>query len=243
MKTKLLLLFLWVSLNSGAQSLEDNWYFDASVGAAQTYGPMTRSNPGQLIYSGSWGLNLGFSKFSSKSQMLKGDLIGLQFGYLFHMNQLNAKDLKQIQPTPTSVDIHKSGQLLHGPYVRLEYSRSGKFAPYIGLGAHLLALRGPKFDLNFDPQDNYFQEAQYSTSSWGRVNASFSGFGGLRFVLPSDWSLSLNYELFLRDAWNAKYTIKAIPATLDNPEEEFTFILTQLGWNQRIELRLQLPLR
>lgn len=196
-----------------------------------------------LMYNGSWGLNLGFSKYSSDGQMLKGDVLGIQFGYLFHMNQLDASGLDSISPKPVSVDLHKSGQLLHGPYLRFEYTRAGKFAPYIGVGAHLLALRGAKFDVNFDPQDNYFKEAQYSTSSWGRVNACFSGYGGFRFVFPGDWTLGLNYELFLRDAWNAKYTIKAIPATLDNPEEEYSFILTQLGWNQRIELRLQLPLR
>lgn len=243
MKTKLLLISLWVSLNSGAQSLEDNWYFDISAGAAQSFGPMTKTNPGRLIYNGAWGMNLGFTKYSSEGQMLKGDLIGCQFGYIFHMNQLDATDLNGISPTPTSLKIHKSGQLLHGPYIRFEYTRSGKFAPYLGVGAHLLALRGAKFDVRFDPQDNYYGELQYSTSSWGRINACFSGYGGLRFVMPGDWTLSLNYELFLRDAWNAKYTVKAIPAAIDNPEEEFTFKLTQLGWNQRVELRLQFPLR
>jgi hypothetical protein len=243
MKIKFLLISLWISFASNAQSLEDNWYFDVSTGAAQTFGSMTKTNPGRLIYHGSWGLNLGFTKYSSEDQLLKGDLVGCQFGYLFHMNQADASDLGQISPTPASIKIHKSGQLLHGPYVRFEYTRAGKFAPYIGVGAHLLALRGAKFDVNFDPQDNYYGKLEYGTSSWGRVNACFSGFGGLRFVLPGDWSLSLNYELFLRDAWNAKYTIKAIPAAIDNPEEEFSFMLTQNGWNQRVELRLQLPLR
>lgn len=243
MKIKLLFPLLWLPLYSGAQSLEDNWYFDASVGAAQTFGSMTKPNEGHLIYDGAWGANLGISKYSSEGQLMKRDLIGVHFGYLFHMNQLNPADLNEVNPKPSSVDIHKSGQLLHGPFVRFEYTRSGMFAPYLGIGAHLLALRGAKFDLNFDPQDNYYRQAQYSTSAWGRINGCFSAYGGLRFVLPGDWSLSLNYEVFLRDSWNAKYTVKAIPAAIDKPEQEYTFILTQLGWNQRVELRLQLPLR
>jgi len=75
------------------------------------------------------------------------------------------------------------------------------------------------------------------------LNAGVSALAGLRLVMPNDWALGLHYELYVRDAWNTKYNLTAYPATIDNIEREESFILTQIGWNQHIELRLQMPLR
>jgi|GEM_PF-2219459 len=243
MKIRLLILSILFSLGANAQSLEDYWCFDISAGAAQTFGNMTQTNPAYLSNNGAWSMNLGFTKYSSKGQFFKKDLIGFQMGYQFHVNQVDGADLSKIDPAPSSYTFKKGNQLLHGPVMRLEYTRAGAFAPYIGLGAHLLALRGAQMDVEFDPKDNYYSKIEYRGSNWGRLNASLSVFGGIRLVLPNDWALGLNYEIYLRDAWNVKYNVTAIPATIDNVEREDSFILTQLGWNQHIELRLQMPLR
>jgi hypothetical protein len=40
-----------------------------------------------------------------------------------------------------------------------------------------------------------------------------------------------------------RYKIVAVPATIDEPEKESTQNLVQKGWNQHVELRLQIPLR
>jgi len=244
MKIKLLLFSLLFQTGAFAQSIEEYWYFDVSAGATQSFGAMTESNNSSYMkVNGGWSMNLGFTKYGSKGQFFKQDVLGFHMGYQFHVNSMDMKELNRIDPSPSAYKVIKGSQLLHGPVMRLEYTRAGSFAPYIGLGAHLLALRGAQMDVEFRPQDNYYKKVEYRGSGWGRLNASVSALAGLRIVLPNDWALGLHYELYLRDAWNTKYNVTAIPATIDNVEREDSFILTQLGWNQHIELRLQMPLR
>lgn len=243
MKIKLFLLAIICSSVAMAQSLNDKWYFDVSAGATQSFGSMNEQNSSYMKVQSGWSMNLGFTKFSSKGQFFRKDLIGFQIGYQFHVNTMDMGDLMRIEPTPSSYSAKKASQLLHGPVMRLEYTRAGTFAPYIGLGAHFLALRGAQMDVEFLPQDNYYKKLEYRGSGWGRLNASISGLAGIRLLMPNDWALGLHYEIYLRDAWNTKYNITAYPATIDNAEREESFILTQIGWNQHIELRLQMPLR
>ena len=131
---------------------------------------------------------------------------------------------------------------MHGPWIRLEYTTNTRVAPFIGIGAHLLAVRGAKFDLGFNPQDNFYKEVYYNPGGWGRINASFSGSAGLRVTMPGNWCLALQYQLFIRDTWTVNYRVKAVPATLDSEEVESSFLLIQKGWNQHIDLKVQFPL-
>ncbi|MDX5319786.1 MAG: hypothetical protein LPK45_01865 [Bacteroidota bacterium] len=243
MKIKILYLCLLVSLGTSAQSLEGRPYFELSPGKALAFGPMTQSNSTFLKYTGAWSFNLGFTKYSSEGQLMNKDVIGYHFGYQFHSNTLDESDLLSITPVPNAYFVSKGNQLIHGPVFRLEYTRSGVFAPYAGIGAHLLAVRGSWFDLEFDAQQNYYQKASYKTSTWGTINPAFSVYGGIRVVMPGNWTIGLHYETYLRDAWSAKYTIIGTPATIDNTEVSRSFTLTEIGWLHHGELRVQFPLR
>ena len=62
-------------------------------------------------------------------------------------------------------------------------------------------------------------------------------------LFKNDWALAAQYEIFVRDTWTVRYKIVAVPATIDEPEKESTQNLVKKGWNQHVELRLQIPLR
>lgn len=243
MKTKLFLVLLFCYSLSSAQKMENLWYFNVSGGMAQTYGNMTQPNPGHLIYNGSWSMALDFTQYTIEGKGLKKGIFGFGFGYQFHINSLDASDLKNVEPEPESYTLHKRTQLLHGPYFKVEYTLNTAFAPYLGLGAHLTAVRGAQFDLNFSPQNNFVQQAKYEGSNWGRINPSISAYGGLRWVFKNRWALGMCYEIYLRDVWSVKYNVTGVPATSSLEETEESFILTQKGWNQHVELKLQMPLR
>lgn len=234
---------LVLSIWSSAQSLEDHWMFDVAVGKGFANGKMAEKQAGYLTYQGSWSMNLAFTKYSSEGQLGKHDLFGYQFGWQFHSNRLDESVLMNLTPEPNRVEVDKGSQLLHGPVFRLEYTRAGQFAPYFGLGAHLLAVRASTFTLHYLPQSNFYQTATYKTSGWGRINASFSAYTGFHVVMPGNWTLGLNYELYLRDAWTSKYTVVADPAALDQQEVETTYLITHTGWVHHAELRVQFPLR
>lgn len=206
-------------------------------------GNMAVENKAKLRFDGVWSMGVAIGKYGNEGRLFRKDVVGFQMGYLFHVNSLDDSYMDELEPQPSSVNLHKPGQLLHGPFARLEYSFNRRVAPFIGAGAHLLALRGAKFDLNFDVQDNYYKQVRYEPNTWGRINPCFSGFGGLRVLFKNDWALAAQYEIFLRDTWTVKYKIIAMPATVDNPEKESSQLLTQKGWNQHVELRLQIPLR
>lgn len=243
MRIKALTVLLLLSLVSSAQrSLEDYWTFDVHLGRPMLLGPMNETNSGVFKYQGLWAGSLGFSKYGTSGQFGKNDILGVNIGYFFQVNKGDASDLLLMNPTPATYQTSKANQLLHGPTFRVEYTRNGDFAPYIALGGHLLGLRGTVFELEFDPKDNLYQTVSYKNKALGGFNGCFSINGGLRYVLPGNWALSLDYELFLRQYWRVKYVSTAIPYVASEPELESEFILSQKGLNHQIRLRLQLPL-
>ena len=243
MKIRTVIVLFLFSLTSFAQrSMEDYWTFDVQLGRPFLLGPINTTNPGVLKYQGLWSGSVGFSKYGTSGQFGKNDIIGVNFGYFFQVNQGDASDLLLMNPPPSTFTLIKANQLLHGPSFRIEYTRHGNFAPYIALGGHLLGLRGTVFDLEFDPKNNLYQSVSYKNKALGGFNGCFSINGGLRYVLPGSWALSLDYELFLRQYWRVKYVTTAIPYIATEPEEESEFILSQKGLNHQIRLRLQLPL-
>jgi len=156
MKIRLFLFVLLLNTGLMAQSLEDYWYFDISAGATQSFGSMIESNNAAYMkVKGGWSMNLGFTKYGSKGQFFKNDVLGFHMGYQFHVNSIDATELNTIKPSPAGYSMKKSSQLIHGPVMRLEYTRAGSLAPYIGVGAHLMAVRGAEMDVDFSPQDNY----------------------------------------------------------------------------------------
>ncbi|MBI1221217.1 MAG: hypothetical protein GC180_01330 [Bacteroidetes bacterium] len=244
MRTSILcLLFIMVvSGNSRAQSLERHTYFEVSAGKGFASGKMTELKPGYLTYQGSWSFNMGFTHYSKEGQLGRKDLFGYHFGYQFHANSLDESVLNQINPSPNTYQINKGSQLMHGPVFRMEYTRSGRFAPYVGLGAHLLAVRPATFQMNYLPQDNYYQTNAYTSSPWGRINACFSAFTGFHIVMPGDWTIGLNYEVYLRDAWTSRYKVTSTPSAIDQKPVETDFNITHTAWVSHAELRVQFPL-
>ncbi len=243
MKTRFLLaVCLLFSIGASAQSNEGRLTLDVTGGWAGTMGNMTKPNPSLLSHNGVWHWGIGLTKFSWAGKLGKKDMVAWRYGYDFQYNYLDKNVFAELSPMPEEVDFIRRNQLVHGPYVKFEYTADYPFQPFIGIGGHLTAVRASEFEFEYAPDMNYYQKVEFVPGGWGRLNPSFTAHTGFRILFPSSLSLSFQYEIFLRNTWTSRYNVTATPYVADGEVLETSQFVTQLGWMHRIDLQLNIPL-
>lgn len=223
--------------------MEGQRSFEISGGYALTTGNMAVENASKLTHTGlfDWGFAFGF--YGREGVMGKKDIFGMKLGWDFHYNTLAEKSIENLEPTPASYAIEKKNMLAHGPYIKVEYTLNYRVQPMIGLGAHLLGVRGSQFTLYNNPKDNFYKEVVYTPGGWGRINPAFSANAGFRILISDKFALNFNYELFLRNSWTTKYKIEATPASSEYAKLEQDWYVRQIGWMHHATATLQFLLR
>ncbi len=243
MKIKLFFTGLLVSSTLYAQDMDRQRTLELSGGYAGTIGNIAKANASKLTHAGNFNWGFGFSFYGQEGVMGKKDLFGLKLGWDFHYNSLQESSIEAFNPKPQSFELVRQNMLVHGPYVKVEYTLNYRVQPFIGLGAHLSAVRGSEIKLEFDPAVNFYRSVHYKPKAWGRINPALSAHTGFRILISDKLALAGTYEFMLRNSWATRYDIVAESASSDTADLEQEWSIRQIGWMHRATVSLQFLLR
>ncbi|TNE80992.1 MAG: hypothetical protein EP332_05770 [Bacteroidetes bacterium] len=243
MKIRLLFATLVWSSALYAQDMDRQRVLEFGGGYAGALGNIASANASKLTHVGNFDWGFGFGFYGKEGVMGKKDLFGMKLGWDFHYNSLQESSVEAFEPKPQSFELVRQNMMVHGPYVKVEYTLNYRVQPFIGLGAHLSAVRGSEIKLTYDPADNFYKSVHYQPKGWGRINPALSANAGFRILVSDKFAIAGTYEFMLRNSWATRYDILAESASSDYADLEQEWTIRQIGWFHHATVSLQFLLR